>query len=147
VQEFDYQLKKPFEYSKDGQFYPAAFLRLTAPTSKNATEGAILKQAFMRASLAATYGRGNDDAPDKPAKQPTGREIIAVLAMSQAVELAEVLKAAQRLFTSGVAMVDGETKLTLPLYEKMALADVEEALGDYLVNFIISSELELSQTS
>lgn len=136
--EFDFELTTNFEYAHKGDMRTAQLIRFAAPTSKNMTECAFLKQAFFRAL--PTDDRGADQQAEKKT-EISGDEVIMMLAMSEKVDLAKVLISAKMLFTSGVAMVDGEEKLTSPLADKMSQDDLENAAGKYMANFILASAL------
>ncbi len=135
--EFDYVLKTPFPYALKGQQEEASFIRLQAPTSRHSQECMKLKQAFFRS---LPKDSGTDD-PSAEAEMPTGEDVMIMIAMSNDVDLSEVLDVGIRLFTSGIALVDGESKLTKHLIDSMSQGDVELMLGEYLVTFTLASSL------
>ena len=136
--EFTYELRQGFEYASKGELAQAAFITLKAPTSKNITECAHLKQSFFRAIP--------KDRPEVEAQEEaagiTGDDIMTLIMMSPEVDLAVVLLTARELFSSGVALVDGETKVTKPIIDVMSQADLETMTGEYLANFILASVLQ-----
>ena len=71
----------------------------------------------------------------------TGAQCIQVLYRSS-VDVTKVFLYAEQLFKSGVALIDGETKLTTPLMEKMSLQDFEGLVGAYIANFIVPSLMD-----
>lgn len=137
-----YDLIKPFPYSNKGETLDAAFIELTAPTAKNLYQCADLKQSFFRAI--AEHGK-NEDAENS--KEDLGsitpEELIAALYASSTVDMKVMLGTAIELFKSGVAMADGEIKLTKPLLDEMSTDDLEGMLGTYMLNFILASSLKL----
>ncbi len=135
--EFDYVLKTPFPYALKGAQEEASFIRLSAPTSRHSQECMKLKQAFFRS---LPKNSGSDDDPGD-SEMPSGEDVMIMIAMSNDVDLAETLDVGIRLFTSGIALVDGEMKLTKHLIESMSQGDVERMLGDYLVTFTLASSL------
>lgn len=141
VTTFDYNLKMGFEYHHKGQLTTAKFITLRAPTSRNSDECGALKQAFYRSVP-------KDVDPDDKAKAKAedrvieGSDIVMALAASSEVEFSDVLRTAKKLFTSGVAMVEGETKMTMPMLDEMSQDDLEGMLGEYLVNFTLASSLK-----
>jgi len=138
--EFKYVLKSPFSYSKDGQVIDAQFITLKAPTSRTTTECASLKQAFFRAMSEQEGGDADKADPDFDI---SGSDIMTLIAMSKSVDLPEVLAIGKKLFQQpGIALVDGETKLGNELMNRMSVDDLEDLLGDYLVNFILASSLQ-----
>lgn len=141
--EFDYPLTVPFPYALKGQEETASFIKLVAPTSRHSRECATLKQAFFRA---VPKGEESDVDPET-VETPSGTDIITMLAISQDVDLPDVLDTAARLFTAGVAFVDGEAKLTRPLLDKMSQEDLEGMAGEYLANFTVASALARQKKS
>lgn len=138
--EFNHTLIRPFRYAFKGEHVEAQFIRLHAPTSRNRKECSLLKQAFFRAIK---------DAPDAPNgraqaddQKVEGDDVMMLISMSQNVDLDAVLEAARKLFTSGVAQVDGEEKLTAHLIDQMSLEDLEKMVGDYLAFFTLRSALQ-----
>ena len=136
--EFDYELTSSIEYANKGETAEASFIKLLSPTSKNMTECAFLKQAFFRAlpkdKEVDESGKGQENEIDADS-------VMMIIAMSNDVDLGGVMIAAKKLFTSGVAMVDGETKLTVPLADQLSNEDLEKMTGTYLANFILASAL------
>lgn len=135
ISEFDYELDHPFQYSHKGDQSEASFVRLVAPTSKHSKECAVLKQAFF---VAIPKDAKGDDQKDV---KVTGEDVLSMIAASKDVDLGEVYAVARKLFTTGVAFVDGEEKLTTHLVDRMDQSDFECMLGEYLVNFTLASTL------
>jgi len=133
-------LTQPIEYAKGGELEAGTFVTLAAPTSRNMTECATLKQAFFRA-LPKT---GEVEAEDSGQGDAVinGEAIMTLITMSKDVELGSVLLTAKELLTSGVALVEGEEKLTKPLFDKLSQDDMELLVGEYLANFILASALQ-----
>lgn len=135
-----YKLETKLPYAKAGQMVEGEFIALTAPTSKNMVECAALKQAFFRALPKVT--------PDAAAKSDDisaeidGASVMALITMSKDVDLSSVLITAKELFASGLALIDGEVKLTKPLIDTMAQDDLEAMTGEFMANFILASALQ-----
>ena len=68
----------------------------------------------------------------------TGEDILSLIYASN-VDMDKVLLNAKELFTTGVAMVEGVTKLNKLLMDQMTLDDFEKMTGEYIANFIASS--------
>lgn len=140
--EVRFVLRVPFDYAVRGQSAQAQFVTLRAPTSRNYREAAALKQAFFR-----SVPKDSDAAASTgPQPEITPKDVVDLIAASQAVNFEDVLDVAKRLFTSGVAQVDGEVKLTGPLLDSMDQEDFELMLGAYLVNFTLASTLAAAKT-
>lgn len=143
--EFDYPLEVKFNYAYKGDIQEAKFIRLIAPTSKNISQCADLKQAFMRAL--PTEGRVEEDKETKGLDDLDGESIMMLVSMSKDVSLKSVLISARELFSSGLALVDGETKVTKPILDDMSQDDLENMLGEYYLNFILASWLRKMKNS
>lgn len=143
VTEFIHELKVPFDYAYLGETTKANFITLKAPSGKTPYR-AELKQCFFRAlnnDTNATVNTVSVDSDDKKQEIPSGSEIVQLICMSRHVELSVFLEYGKKLLTSGVALIDGETKLTKLLIESMDPDELEEMLGDYMANFILASAL------
>jgi hypothetical protein len=141
----EYALQEPVQYANKGEMVEAMFVTLNPPTSRNMTECAQLKQAFFRA-LPKT-GEIEAEASDGGQAELTGEAVMTMITMSPDVELASVLVTGRELLTSGLALIDGEEKLTKPVLDNMSADDLEGMIGEYLVNFILASALRKMKTS
>lgn len=142
IKSIDYQLETPVPYAFEGNMIEGTFVTLYPPTSKNIVECAQLKQAFFR-SLPKDQNTEDVTEDDKSKAEDalTGDAIIALLSMSTEVDLGKIMLTARELFSSGVGKMEGETKLTKPILDKVSFDDLEGMLGAYLVNFILASAL------
>jgi hypothetical protein len=141
----EYTLQQPVQYASKGELVEAMFVTLNPPTSRNMTECAQLKQAFFRA-LPKT-GEVEVDAPEGEQAELTGEAVMTMITMSPDVELASVLVTGRELLTSGLALIDGEEKLTKPVLDNMSADDLEGMIGEYMVNFTLASALRKMKTS
>lgn len=141
--EAQFVLTTKTSYSNKGEQVNAEFIELTAPTSKHSKECAALKQSFFRALPQ------NEEAKDPEAKdvEITGDEVMVLISMSQVVDLGEVINVGKRLLAGGVAMIDGEVKLTNNVIDNMSQDDVEQMIGFYMINFILASSLARIKSS
>lgn len=145
--EITFSLSEPVKYGdKKGELQAGTFLTLLPPTSKNMAECAALKQAFFRALPKDGQMDTDTDVSDNDAKV-TGDAVMTMIAMSKDVELASVLVVGRELLTSGVALVEGEVKLTKPIADTMTQDDLEGAIGEYIATFIIASALQKAKKS
>ena len=141
VTEFNYDLVEKFKYALKGEEAEASFITLQAPSSKNMKECSFLKQAFFRSLPKEKEEISSvlkDEAKDK---KITGDEIMMLIVMSENVDLINVLITARELFASGVALVDGETKVTKPILDSIKQDDLEAMVGAYMANFILASSI------
>ena len=145
---FDHELELPFQYAYKGDLQEASFVTLKAPSSKHISYCADLKQAFMRAlptDGGASAAEGDKDG--KGVDDLDGESIMMLISMSKDVDLKTVLISARELFASGLAFVDGETKMTKPMVDEMSQDDLENMLGKYYLNFILASWLRKMKES
>lgn len=142
IEEFDYPLTKPIPYaSGGGSEEVGTFIKLSAPSSKQLTHCAQLKQAFVRAVTEQVKNNPNAKEDSGPGKEIKGEDIVYLLYGSESADMAKILLSAVELFASGVAQVEGEVKLTKPLIADMSNDDLEGMLGAYMANFILRSVL------
>lgn len=149
-----YGLKTSFKYAgADGQIEDASFITMTAPNFKQMSKLTPIKQAFSSAikeSLSsfdsealevAQEATTETSGTDKGADSDDGMDASSILMIMHqwTGDLSKVFGKAADLFKSGAAMVDGETKLSGALLEKMSMDDFEGLFGTYLANFIVPS--------
>jgi hypothetical protein len=137
--EFNYELTTKFKYHFKGEVVEASFIALTAPSSKNIENCAPIKQSFFQAI--GEQSKNTNDRSEPTDEDIDGDSIMMLIQMSKTVNMSSVLMHARELFSSGVALIDGETKLTKPLIDLMSIDDFEGITGQYLANFILVSVL------
>ena len=140
MSEYQYELKKPFEYGYKGEMQTASFVTLTAPNFKQLAEVTPIKQALMSAISEVSsevVAEGPETAPSESGD--IDAKTVMMLLYRWSGDLTSVMRKAEKLFKSGAAKLDGETILTGALLEKMVLDDFEGMLGAYLANFIVPS--------
>lgn len=140
---FNYLLVVPIEYAHKGNKETGTFITCSPPTAKIMTECARLKQAFFRAlpKDADVTEEIKQQAKEMRDETVSGPEIMAMLSVSNDVDLDKVFVSAKILLTSGVCMVEGQEKLTGPLWDSLSYEDMEALTGDYIANFIVASSL------
>ena len=137
-----YELKNPIKYMAGGQGErEGSFITIRAPAFKHMESFVPVKQAFTNAVFkfqdsAETDDSNRNDDNEKTEIDPT--EAMTLL-YNYPDDLSEIFKHARKLLSSGVAMIEGETKLTQSLIDDMALEDAEGLIGSYIVNFIMPS--------
>lgn len=150
MSEYTYELKHPFQYANKGGQVDASFITITGPNYKQMDKVAPIKQAFTVAIEETARGESEAIEAAKEAAEEAKKEgkkeedlippsqVIQVLYRASS-DITKVFLYAEQLFKSGAALVDGETKLTTPLMEKMHLDDFEGLVGAYISNFIAPS--------
>ena len=139
--EFIFKLPEgePLKYAHDGSELDATFITLLAPSYKDIEKTSFLKQCFFRA-MNELEGSSEGDQPSGADEMPDGEQIMSMLLISS-VEVIKVIVAGEGLLTSGLAMVEGEEKLTVPLFRALNEYVSEAMIGEYLANFILVSVL------
>lgn len=144
IKEFDYPLTTGIDYAKGGEQVEGVFIKLIPPSSKQLTHCAMLKQSFIRAITEQAKDAAESDKSESDV-EISGQDIIYLLYGSASVDMGKILLSAIELFKSGVALIDGEVKLTKPLLDEMSNDDLEGMLGEYLANFILKSVLSMKK--
>ena len=141
MEEVMYELKNPFEYAFKGESRNASFITLRKPNMKCHDQASDLAQAILR--IMRGYQEDKDQGDQGEQEEESDgvidpSSLAALLTANKDVPVKGVWSAAKSLFSAGVAQVDGEQKLTLPLIEKMDIEDFENLTGEYVINFIIA---------
>lgn len=144
VVEVQHTLEEPFEYAHRGEQVTAEFVILKAPTSRHSKECAVLRQAFYVASL--QYAERVGGGVEKEVKEAEGAdlspsEVLDFISACPDVDLGKVFEVSKKLFVSGLALLDGEERVTTGLMDKLSQADFEAMVGKYLRNFTLASSL------
>ena len=139
VTEKQFDLTKPFEYAFDGDVRSAAFITLLPPTMKQHSQAAALKQSIIRIVTDAVRNADDEDPEDsKKDEAITAKMVVTTIYGSGCVEVNVVWEQVRALLKSGVALIDGEQKLTVPLMDKMSPDDFENMAGEYIANFTLA---------
>ena len=141
---FDFTLSEPIKYQKDGANTEASMLELTSPAVNNRKKVARMKQGFMRvigelpesAKLEAKESADKKEDDEKEKTNP--REILSLLQMGS-IDYADYVDIFVSLLTSGICKVEGETPITAHMLDKVSFEDIEKLMGEYFVNFILTS--------
>lgn len=143
--EFIYELKTKFEYAYKGNQQEAQFITFKAPTLKNRESCAKIRQIFTKVFMegAEKYRNSQRQEPAAETKEAdlTGQDYIhALYASDQSAP--EVLDLFVNILKSDRALIDGETRFTDSLLEKLSIEEIEEMTGEYVSNFILASLLK-----
>ena len=138
MSEHIYELKSPFDYAHKGESIEAGFITLFSPTFKQIDKVAPIKQAFTAAISEVTESVDVTQEASDEESTVTGPQVMQLM-YRWSGDMTSVFLHAEQLFKSGAALVDGETKLTSPLMEKMTLDDFEGVVRDYIANLIAPS--------
>lgn len=143
-------LSSPLSYAAaDGKMRPATFVMLRAPGSPAYRVALKIKQQLVRAIMAEQRRNPtaakpaptsalvpfDPDAAEEEEVRPAGADYLNMLAASDA-DLAELAEHFRELVLShGVALVDGEVRMTPLLLDSLSMGDFESLLGEYLATF------------
>lgn len=135
----NFELSKPIPYSYEGQELQGTFITLYQPTRKNMDECIFLKQAFFDAAMSVNDEDG-DSTQDKPKEdeQIKGEDIIALF-YRQKIDMKKVVANGISILRSGAAKIEGVKDLTAPMIDHLSCRDLENIIGAYVGNFIVSS--------
>ena len=141
----EFYLKTPIGIAKGGEITEVSLLELSAPSSKVRTQAAKLKQLVMR-----SISEVNDNVSDeqREAAEPeaetemsadeSGEALLAVLGVSKSVDMEVAHEVfADLIKKDGICMVDGDVKMTSPIYDKLNFNDCERLLGFYISSFLL----------
>jgi len=141
-EDIKYELKTPIKYTTGSQgMVEGSFITITPPAFKHMESFVPIKQAFTNSVLKLQGNVATDDSNinDTNEKTEIDPNEAMTLLYNYPDDLSEIFKHARKLLSSGVAMIEGETKLTQSLIDDMALEDAEGLIGSYIVNFIMPS--------
>lgn len=137
--EVNFQLTESFGYAFKGDQREAEFITITPPTMKQHSQASALKQSII--TMVTEAVKDSSDKEDKEDKEDdsdiTAEMVISTIYGSKCVNANVVWEQAKALFKEGVALVDGEQKLTSKLIEEMSPSDFEKLTGEYIVNFTL----------
>lgn len=138
--EFIYELKTKFEYAYKGNQQEAQFITFKAPTLKNRESCAKIRQIFAKAFFALTNEKRSSQEGESAAEasNPTGQDFIHVLYASDQ-SAPEFFDLFVDILKTDRSLIDGETRFTDSLLEKLSLEEIEEMAGEYVSNFILAS--------
>lgn len=140
--EFQFELSKPLSYAHKGEQKETEFITLYEPSYENMENCVWLKQAFLKAATAIADSQTADESSEASASDLTGDNIIAMFYQSDEDMFKVILHGVELLKMKGIALLGGQEKLTTPLISKISNIDIENMIGDYMVNFILASVLD-----
>ncbi|MEE9222966.1 MAG: hypothetical protein V3V40_05875 [Nitrosomonadaceae bacterium] len=152
--EFQFELTKPIKYDAGGEKVEGAFITLAHPSYKQMDKCVPLKQAFYRAAAdidadteavaaavatAAAAAAATGATPEDTDITPEG--LISLFYQSDEDMVKIILYGVELFKSPGIALIDGSTSMTHPMIEQLSQDDLENMLGQYMVNFILASAL------
>lgn len=141
-----YTLNEPFEYAFKGEQEAATFITLLPPTARHIANIAPVKSYIMQAiewvqnlpdADTAETVEGDGSGGDVESIDP--KVMMNTLDRAPGVEVAKVLLHINEMLTSGLALVEGETRFTKPMLDRLSIPDIYGIAGTFIVNFIVPS--------
>ena len=149
--QIEFTLSNKLTFHNKGEVEVTDLLTLVAPCNKQIHMVSKLKQLFLRALHEATKS-SKEPATEKSSDESdiTADQLVMGLYMSTTVEISDVMDVFKKLLISGSCYVgtvtkDSKTELTDALYDKLDYEDTEKMLGEYLLNFLLSSLTSLQK--
>lgn len=142
--EFEYSLQVNISIHKNGEKQFANKIKLLAPSSAQRTNRCIIKQAFMNAGKKSgggdSSGSSQTQTSDDQDIEITNAEQVAGMLYSNLDynEISRVMEAFIDLLTSGCGIAL-EERLTTFHIDQIDSEDLDNMLGEYIVNFLIPS--------
>lgn len=134
-----YEFKKSFEIAKGGEQERATFLEITAPTNTVIKHVSFLDKEMHKGLFKMSSGATEQDIPEGGAKEITSDELMMALASSD-VKLDKCYNELLRILEKN-CKINGVTKFTEPMFNKMHYSDTKSLLGEYLKFFLCTSLL------
>lgn len=136
-------LKEKIEYHYKGEEVQGSFVKLLPPTAKHLTITAPIKQMFQLAAVELSKEeKTKDEKEEKESSSLNPEDVFQLMCLAgDKINIEKLVLYARDLMTCGLVLVEGEEKLTKPLYEKLSPDDFEMILGSFIVNFIAASLL------
>jgi ribosome biogenesis protein Tsr3 len=144
----EFYLSKPISVAKGGEQVEVSLLELNAPSSKVRTQAAKLKQLVMRAVNDVSEGISDEmrksvtekqmEEVEQSSPEEAAEGLMGVVNVSKSVDMAVLHEVFADLITrEGICMIDGDVKMTSPLYDKIDFKDNERLLGFYVQSFLL----------
>ena len=150
--EFEFNLTTTFNYESSGEQAVAHKLILRAPTNKERTQRIRLKQyvtqagtwfekEYMSKTTEAEITAAVAAVTAEKTEEQTNSEYVQLANMFYMCPTIDMTKVIEEflMLLKEVCTVEGEKKLTSPLFDKMSPDDTDRLLGAYCVNFLRGS--------
>jgi len=142
MNQIQFTLTKPVKFSFEGEDTDGTFITLTEPSIKQLKYVSAFKKAFFQCAEKASSGSDVDQVKDPNDKEKVTSEIIMALLYAHYPDMEQLFAISKKLFMSvGIAQVEGIADFNQSVYDTMSIADFENMIGTYLVNFILQSAL------
>jgi hypothetical protein len=140
---FEYELSQPIKYTEKGDFTEGQLLVFYAPSMKSIGIASKLKQGFIKAlkPFMDDSSQGKKTTNRNQSKEASASEWVLLLMLSD-VDMSEIYEHFQSLLCEpGICKIEDSKDMTKSVLENISIADMENLLGEYAQNFLLSSLL------
>lgn len=133
-----FNLSAPLEFSKKGDFEETLSLEISPPSPKNYDLVMTLAQHITKAMFEAQRTFSDMSVDDEPVEGRTAEldaDAVRMMLFSSSIPMSEYIGPLAKLL-SMTCTLDGETRITQPIFEKIDISDKNRLLCEYVVNFI-----------
>lgn len=146
INEFEFLLESPIKIARAGDEDLVFRVIVKAPTARNRAHLIRLKQGFLKAAVSASKLESNQQqkeaAKDDQAAEISADAIMALLYISD-IDLPKLEEEFRLLLlTGGLQVVEG-IPTNSHMLDQISHNDFENMMGQYFVNFIISSSMKV----
>lgn len=138
-QTFFFNLSEPLEFTKNGEFSETLSLEISPPAPQNYEFVMDLAQKVTKAMFDAqrTFA-GLSDSDESPQAQDAemNADAIKMMLLSSSVGMGDYIWTMAKLLVI-TCTLDGETRITNAIFDKIGIADKNRLLCEYVVNFIV----------
>jgi hypothetical protein len=136
-QTFFFNLSEPLEFTKNGQFAETLSLEISPPAPQNYEFVMDLAQKVTRAMFDAqrTFAGLSDDE-SSPQDAEINADAVKMMLLSSSVGMGDYIWSMAKLLVT-TCTLDGETRITNAIFDKIGIADKNRLLCEYVVNFIV----------
>lgn len=134
-----FNLSEPLEFSKKGEFETTLSLEIEAPSPKNYDSVMALAQKVIKAMFEAQRSfsdLANTEQPEADQAPELDAKTVRMMLLSASVPMVEYVGPLAKLLET-TCTLDGETRMTAPLFDKLGIVDKNNLLCEYVATFIV----------
>jgi len=144
ITDFTYNLIHPVKFANNSKQDEIEYIVLSSPSTNQLRSSRMLKQLIMRGMLEVS-NKIDTKEEVKGKKQNAGIDCDAVLLMMYGsnCDVDEYFSAFERLLKTEIAKINGTNIALIPdLYNSLSPDDIDNILGEYIVNFLMPSKMK-----
>jgi len=141
--EFEYQLQQSFDYAHKGATVPASKITVKCPSNKVLKSLSVIESEFMAAITKAQQATTQEAIKEAQANIAGEGELDGKSAIMALLSFGNINTCYDefKIILTKTAFVDDDEKFEKPMWDDLSVQDTKALLGEYLVNFILSSLL------